>query len=78
MTTETTKRISVHANRTGDKLVEIMERCHVINTPDVPEEDALRYLKELEELHEPEPCEDPRGDLCLRSDGHEVQASWHG
>ncbi len=49
MTDATTKKISRYCDQYGDKLVELMERCHVLNTPDVPEEEALRYLKELEE-----------------------------
>lgn len=48
MKTETTKKISAYSNRHGDKLLEIMERCDAVNTPGVPEEDAILYLKELE------------------------------
>lgn len=59
MTTETIRKISAHCNRYGDKLIEIMERCHVTNTPAVPEEAGLLYLKELEEAHEQR--EDHRG-----------------
>ena len=49
MTDETIRRISAYCNRYGDKLLEIMNRCCVMNTLDVPEEEALLYLKELEE-----------------------------
>lgn len=52
MTTETTQKISRHCDRYGNKLVELMSRCNVYNTLDVPEEDAIRYLKELEEANE--------------------------
>lgn len=57
MTTETTQKISRYCDLYGDKLVELMDRCNVYNTPDVPEEDAIQYLKELEEANESESSE---------------------
>lgn len=51
MTDKTTNAISRYCDRYGDKLVELMNRCDVFCLPDVPENKALEYLKELEEMN---------------------------
>ena len=49
MTDKTINAINRYCDRYGDKLVELMNRCNVFRLPDVPENKALEYLKELEE-----------------------------
>jgi len=61
LTTETIIRINKYCDRYGDKLVELMNRCKVLSTPEVPEEDAIQYLKELEEAYESESDENHCG-----------------
>lgn len=48
MTAEMIVKINKYCNRYGDKLVELMDRCGAPNLPSVPNEDALKFLKELE------------------------------
>lgn len=47
MTGETIDAINKYCDAYGDKLIELMERCGVMNTTSVPEEKALAFLEEL-------------------------------
>lgn len=48
MSDELIRKINKYCDPRGDKLIELMDRCHVYNTPSVPEEMAIQYLAELE------------------------------
>ena len=50
MTAATNEKINRYCVDYGDKPVELMEQCNVINI-EVPEEEALRYLHELEDRY---------------------------
>lgn len=82
MTTETMVKIRNCCEQRGydygDKLLELMEQCNVHNLPDVPEEDAIRYLKNLEALRAEKTYEMPKKIIAVDFDGTLCEDKWPG